>query len=172
MDDKFTIGLIVSNKYGVLNRVAGLYAKRGFNIDSLAVGTTEDTAFSRITIVSRGDAEIQDQVIKQLQKLHDVKKVLLFDSSHMISVEHLLIKLGTENGNNTRASSLVNRYGGKIKDFGENFLTAEITGDSGSIDNFIDACSEFDILELCRSGAISMALGTDSMLSIKEFKIN
>ncbi|MCL2339546.1 MAG: acetolactate synthase small subunit, partial [Actinomycetia bacterium] len=93
MADKFTIGLLVSNHAGVLNRVAGLYAKRGYNIDSLAVGTTENSKFSRMTIVSSGDDYMKDQVVRQLRKLHDVKLVVLLEGDNMVGVEHMLIKL-------------------------------------------------------------------------------
>jgi len=169
MDKKFTVGLIVSNHFGVLNRVAGLYAKRGFNIDSLAVGTTENPKYSRMTIVSSGDVDIQKQVIKQLQKLHDVKKIFMFDNGCTVSVEHLLIKISVESGNNTKASGLINSYGGKVRDFGADFITAEVTGETCIIDDFIKSCEAFDILELCRSGSISMACGTENMLSVKKF---
>ena len=88
MNEKFTIGLLVSNHFGVLNRISGLYAKRGYNIDSLAVSeTTEDPRWSRITIVSTGDAYMEQQVTRQLRKLHDVKDVVLFDGAQTALVE-------------------------------------------------------------------------------------
>lgn len=168
MEEKFTVGLIVSNHFGVLNRVAGLYGKRCYNIDSLAVGETENPALSRITIVSTGDAYIKDQVVKQLQKLHDVKMVFLFDKDNIISVEHLLIKLKADGDDKAEISDLINAYGGKVMDFGSNFITAEITGDSNKIDHFISQAKGIGILETCRSGAVSMVKGTEDMLNVND----
>lgn len=170
MDEKFTIGLIVSNHFGVLNRVAGLYGKRCYNIDSLAVGETEDPRFSRMTIVSTGDEYMKDQVVKQLQKLHDVKMVFLFDQDNIVSVEHMLIKLKADGDDKAKISELINKFGGKVMDFGSDFITAEITGDSKRIDKFISETENLGILEICRSGAISMVQGTKNMLSVKNLK--
>ena len=166
MDEKFTVGLIVSNHFGVLNRVAGLYAKRGYNIDSLAVGETENPAYSRMSIVSTGDAYMKEQVVRQLEKLYDVISVTLFENDHMVAVEHMLIKLKAVSGSKADISALINSYGGKVMDFGETFITAEITGSSERIDRFIAKAKPLGILELCRSGQISMAQGTDRMLTI------
>jgi len=170
MEEKFTVGLIVSNHFGVLNRISGLYSKRGYNIDSLAVGVTEDKRYSRLTIVSTGDEYMKDQVIKQLQKLHDVKMVTLFNNETTVSVEHMLIKLKTDNGNKAKISEFINAYGGKVMDFGDHYITAEITGNSEKVDKFIADISGLGILELCRSGAISMIHGVDNMLSIKNLE--
>jgi len=167
MEEKFTVGLLVSNHFGVLNRISGLYAKRGYNIDSLAVGETENPKFSRLTIVSTGDDYMKDQVVKQLQKLYDVKMVTLFDKEATVSVEHMLIKLKTDNGNKVKISELINTYGGKVMDFGNDFITAEITGTSEKVDQFISQSAGIGIFELCRSGAISMISGTNNMLNIK-----
>lgn len=170
MEQKFTIGLLVSNQFGVLNRVAGLYGKRGYNIDSLAVGTTENPKYSRMTIVSTGDEDMQDQVVKQLEKLHDVKQVVLFRPGFSVAVEHLLIKLSADESNRSTISEQINAYGGKVRDFGGDFITAELTGETAKLDEFIDQAGPFGILELCRSGAIAMAYGTDSMLSVKHLR--
>jgi len=168
MADKFTIGLLVSNHAGVLNRVAGLYAKRGYNIDSLAVGTTENSKFSRMTIVSSGDDYMKDQVVRQLRKLHDVKLVVLLEGDNMVGVEHMLIKLKAAGTDKTATSALINSYGGKVLDFGDAFITTEITGDSEKIDRFITAVQPLGILELCRSGLIALSQGTENMLSVED----
>ncbi|MDR0288261.1 MAG: acetolactate synthase small subunit [Clostridiales bacterium] len=167
MSEKFTVGIIVSNHFGVLNRVAGLYAKRGYNIDSLAVGETEDPEYSRMTIVSNGDSYMREQVVRQLQKLHDVKMVTLFEKDKNVSTEHMLIKLAADGSNKAKISEFINSFGGKVMDFGETFITAELTGTSEKIDEFIDRTKNHGILELCRSGCISMVHGTENMLNIK-----
>lgn len=166
MNEKFTVGLIVSNHFGVLNRVAGLYGKRGYNIDSLAVGETENPEFSRMTIVSTGDDYMKEQVVRQLEKLHDVKMVTLFDNQSMISVEHVLIKLSTSGESKTEISKLINTYGGNVMDFGNDFITAEITGNSEKIEKFINEAKNLGILELCRSGIISVSHGVQNTLNI------
>ena len=165
MSDKFTVGIIVSNHFGVLNRVAGLYAKRGYNIDSLAVGETDDPAYSRMTIVSTGDEYIKNQVLRQLEKLHDVKTVVLLDKNSSVSIEHMLIKLKLGDEGKAAISDLINDYGGNVMDFGGDFITAEISGSSEKIERFIDAAREIGILEVCRSGLISMIQGTENVFS-------
>jgi len=171
MNEKFTIGIIVSNHFGVLNRVAGLYAKRGYNIDSLAVGETDNPHFSRMTIVSTGDEYMKEQVISQLRKLHDVKIVELLDKDNSATVEHMLIKIKA-NGNTANVSELINSYSGKVLDFGNDYILAEITGGYGKIDEFIGEADEYGILETCRSGLISMVRGTDNMLSVEKLEKN
>ena len=163
MSEKFIVGIIVSNHFGVLNRVAGLYAKRGYNIDSLAVGETENPAYSRMTIVSTGDEYMKTQVLKQLEKLHDVKMVALLDSKSSVSVEHMLIKLKLGDEGKATISDLINDYGGKVMDFGDDFITAEISGSSEKIERFIDSAHGIGILEVCRSGLISLAQGTGNV---------
>ena len=168
--EKFIVGIIVSNHFGVLNRVAGLYAKRGYNIDSLAVGETENPAYSRMTIVSTGDGYMQNQVLRQLEKLHDVKKAVLLEKGCAVSIEHMLIKLKVGCEGKAAISGLINDYGGRVMDFGESFITAEITGSSEKIERFIEETRGGGILEACRSGLISMAQGTESVLCVEDLE--
>jgi len=166
MNEKFTVGIIVSNHFGVLNRVAGLYAKRGYNIDSLAVGETEDPAYSRMTIVSTGDEYMKSQVLKQLEKLHDVKMVALLDKDSSVAIEHMLIKLKLGDEGKAAISDLINDYGGNVMDFGADFITAEISGSSDKIERFIEAVKDIGIHEVCRSGLISIIQGTENILKV------
>ena len=166
MSEKFTIGIIVSNHFGVLSRVAGLYAKRGYNIDSLAVGETENPKYSRMTIVSKGDEYMKTQVMRQLEKLHDVKMVALLEKGNSISNEHLLIKLKINGTSKAKISEMINNYGGKVMDFSGDFITAELTGSSQKIENLIDEAKNIGILEVCRSGLISMVHGMEKALSV------
>ena len=167
MDSKFTVGIIVSNHFGVLNRVAGLYAKRGYNIDSLAVGETENPEYSRMTIVSTGDEYMKNQVLRQLEKLRDVKMACILDEDNSVSIEHMLIKLKVAVAGKAAISELINDNGGKVMDFSDEFITAEITGSSEKIERFIDAARRIGILEVCRSGLISMVRGTEAILGVK-----
>ena len=170
MSERFTIGLIVSNHFGVLNRIAGIYSKRGYNIDSLAVGVTEDPDISRMTIVSTGDEYIRSQVVKQLNKLHDVKLAVLLEEDKSLSLEHLLIKIKTNGDGYSGIAALVNEYGGKILDLGSNFLVADVTGRTERINEFIGKCVPLGILELCRSGNLALSVGTEKVLNINDFK--
>jgi len=165
-DDKFTVGCVVSNHYGVLNRIAGLFSKRGYNIDSLAVGETENPEYSRITIVSSGDAYIREQVEKQLDKLPDVMSVMIFDEESTVAVEHLLIKIRVTEDENAALSDAINRHGGKVRDFGPGFVTVEITAPSEVVERFINAARPYGIYETCRSGAIAVSHGLNGILEI------
>jgi acetolactate synthase-1/3 small subunit len=172
MGEKFTVGIIVSNHFGVLNRVAGLYAKRGYNIDSLAVGETENPAYSRMTIVSTGDEHMKYQVLKQLEKLKDVKMVCLLERDNSVSLEHMLIKLKVKKAEKTAISDLINDYGGRVMDFGDDFITAEISGSTEKTERFINAVRKVGILEVCRSGLISMIQGTDNVFHVEDIVKN
>ena len=170
MEEKFAVGLIVTNRFGVLNRIAGLYAKRCYNIDSLSVGVTENPEYSRITIVSTGDEYMRDQVVRQLEKLIDVKSVALLEPENTVFAQHMFIKMhltGTQRGSSKhQVLDLINKYGGKVVDFGEEHLTAEITGDKEKVHSFIDKVRDFGILELSRSGDIAIGLGIENTLNV------
>ncbi len=165
MSEKFIIGLIVNNHYGVLNRIAGLYNKRGYNIDSLTVGETEDPRYSRMTIVSNGNEYVKTQVVKQLNKLHDVKMATIIEEENAVSVEHLLIKLKTSGEGNSDMAALLNIYGAKVMDLGKGFIIVDMTGSSEKINEFIRKCIPFGILELCRSGSLSLSKDDQNQLS-------
>lgn len=169
MNERFTVGLIVTNRHGVLNRIAGMYGKRGYNIDSLAVGETEDPRISRMTIVSTGDQYIRTQVVRQLNKLYDVKLAVLLEDGDSIAVEHLLIKIKTNGGGNGAITELLNDYGGKIMEFGDHFIVADLTGKPEKIQEFIEKCVPMGIIELCRSGALALSTGKTNILSIKDY---
>ena len=170
MSERFTVGLIVVNHHGVLNRIAGLYGKRGYNIDTLAVGETENPEFSRMTIVSTGDNYIRTQVVRQLNKLHDVKLAVLLEDAESISVEHLLIKIKTNGEGNAPITTLLNDYGGKILDWGSHFVIVDLTGSPAKINEFIEKCVPFGILEICRSGALTLSRGTNNLLNFYNSK--
>ncbi|HOD02348.1 MAG: Acetolactate synthase small subunit [Firmicutes bacterium ADurb.Bin300] len=168
MDDRFTISLIVNNQYGVLNRIAGLFSKRCYNIDSLAVGETENPKISRMTIVSTGGEYIRTQIVRQLNKLHDVKHAIMLEEADSVSVEHLLIKLKTDGNGNSQITELLNRYGGKIMYIGDRFIIADLTGPTENINKFIVKCIPLGIIELCRSGSLSLSKNADDVLNINE----
>jgi len=167
-DERFTVGLVVTNRHGVLYRIAGMYAKRCYNIDSLSVGETENPAFSRMTIVSTGDETIRRQVIRQLNKLYDVKIAVLLEADSSISVEHLLIKIKLNGRGNGAVVALINEYGGKIVELFPNALIADVTGTPAKVQDFIEKCKPLGIYELCRSGALTLSNGTKQILTFKK----
>jgi acetolactate synthase-1/3 small subunit len=157
--DQFILGVLVANRFGVLTRISGLFSRRGYNIDSLNVGETEDQRFSRMTIIVSGDDYIKSQIVKQLAKLHDVKKVELLPSEETVLRELLLIKLRLTKENRAEINDSVNIFRGKVVDLSTESITVEITGEPTKLDAFIDLSRGFGIIEMCRAGALAIKRG-------------
>lgn len=169
MDKKFAVSLVVNNVPGVMNRIGGIYSKRNYNISSFSGGETEDPRYTRITVVSTGDEYMKDQVLRQLEKLYDVRSILVLDSETAVIAQHMFIKLavsGTQRGSTKhQAVELINEYAGKIIDFGEDHVTAELSGPKEKMDGFIEKAGKFGILEVSRSGDVAIGLGRENMIS-------
>lgn len=150
--DQFIISLLVNNYFGVLTRVSSLFSRRGFNIDSLTVGETDDTHFSRMTIVSRGDEYTKDQIIKQSEKLVDVKTAQLMDEEKILVRELLIIKIGAGRGQRSEIMEAVNAFRASIIDFAPESLSVELTGEPHKLNAFIEYVRPYGIIELCRTG--------------------
>lgn len=161
--DKTVIGILVKNESGVLNRVTGLFSKRGFNIDSLSVGETENKSISRITITTIADEHTRWQIVKQLEKLVDVKKVQILETDDSVLRELLLVKIGLAASNRLARSEVmeaINVFRGKVIDMTPEFILIEVTGASSKIDAFIDYLKQYNICELCRTGATAIERGS------------
>ena len=156
---KHTISVLVENKFGVLARIATLFAARGFNIDSLAVGETENVDVSRMTIIVNGDERILDQVEKQLNKLVDVIKVSDFSSSGHVERDLALIKVKANKANRSEIIQITDIFRAKIIDVSAQSITVEITGDEEKITALVSMLKPFGIKEMCRTGIIAMARG-------------
>ncbi len=165
MGDRFVVGMIVKNRFGVLSRIAGLMSKRAFNIESIAAGELIDNSHTRITIVAHGDDYVKDQVVKQFKKLVDIEDVYLFDDAD-ISVEHALIKINVTAAEKQMIHSIITEYSGRIMDFDNDYVTTEVSGRPQRIDDFIAAVEPFGIKEMCRSGVITVSRGTEHILTI------
>jgi acetolactate synthase-1/3 small subunit len=153
----------MENEAGALSRVAGLFSARGYNIESLTVAPTEDPSISRMTLVTRGSDEIIEQIIKQLNKLIDVIRVLdLTEGSH-IEREMMLIKLGAVGAGRDEIMRLANIFRGRIIDVTGKTYTIELTGTSDKLDAFIAALGDIPILETVRSGVSGIARGEKSL---------
>ena len=153
------ISAIVENKPGVLAHIAGLFAGRGFNIDSLAVGETEDPTRSRMTVVVRGDDAVLEQVRKQLGKIVDVIKVSDFAGEEIVERDLMLIKIGVRPEKRGEVFEVASVFRGKIVDIGAKHLTIEIAGPEKKIEAFIDLLKPYGIKELARTGRIALGRG-------------
>ena len=161
--DQFILGVIVSNHFGVQTRVSGLFSRRGYNIDSLNVSETEDPKFSRMTIIVTGDDYIKNQIVKQLSKLRDVKKVELLPADATVLREHMLIKLDIKGHSISEITEAANIFRAKVIDFNADSVTIEMTGESSKLDAFIDYAKTFGIIELCRAGALAVKRGPGAL---------
>lgn len=159
MTEKLALSALVKNRSGVLLRVAGLFARRGFNITSLTVCETEHPELSRMTIVSEVEPERFEQVSKQLLKLEDVVRVARLEEGHLTASELLLIKVHCLNKDRPAVLKTVGAYGARIKDIGHVTITAELTGETSTIDSFINDMSVHGIAELSRSGMTALGSG-------------
>ena len=154
---KRTLAVLVENKPGVLTRIAGLFARRGFNIDSLAVGETEDPTVSRMTIVVDGDEGVLEQVEKQLNKLIDVIKLTDITEEENVSRELILIKVSSPDAQTRQEiMQIVDVFRARIVDIGRDALIIEATGDQEKINAIQSALKPFGIKELARTGKIAM----------------
>jgi acetolactate synthase-1/3 small subunit len=159
-DLKRTISVVVENKFGVLARIATLFAARGFNIDSLAVGETEDPAVSRMTIVASGSEAVLEQVEKQLNKLIDVIKVQNYEGQPHLERDLALIKVKADKSTRSEIFQIVDIFRARIIDVGADSLIVEITGSEEKIEALETLLRPFGIKEMVRTGIIAMARGT------------
>jgi acetolactate synthase-1/3 small subunit len=154
---KHTISVTVENRPGVLSRVVGLFSGRGFNIESLSVGETIDPEISRITIVTRGDDRIIEQVTKQLRKLVDVIKVTDLTELNFVDRELILIKISATEKTKAEILRINDIFRGKIVDVSPASYTFEITGDEGKIQAFIKLVKPFGVKEIARTGKVAVS---------------
>ncbi|MDR2295873.1 MAG: acetolactate synthase small subunit [Clostridiales Family XIII bacterium] len=160
---KHTIAVLVENKAGVLSRITGLFARRGFNIDSLAVGPTDDPKISRVTIVVDGDDYTAEQVTKQLNKLIDILKVRNLQTADIIRRELLLIKVKLSESQRSEIIDIAKIMDCEIVDISHTTLTLEHSDWPEKIDLLIDLLSKYRILEITRTGTIALQRGADSV---------
>ena len=163
---KQTVSILVENHAGVLSRVSGLFSRRGFNIESLAVGITDDPTISRITIVVDGDEYMLEQVEKQLNKLIDVIKLRTFFNDDLISRELMLIKVSAKSDKRGDIKDIAKIMGAKISDITLNTMTVEIADTSERLETMLDLLTPFGIKEVVRTGTIAVQKGGES-ISVK-----
>jgi len=153
---KHIISALVENKPGVLAHVAGMFAARAFNIDSLVVGRTEDPELSRMTIVVVGDDKVVEQVRKQLAKVVPVVKVQDFVGQPVVARDLMLIAVSAPPEKRPEILSLIEMFKGKVVDIGQKFIMVEVSGPEAKIEAFINACRPYGIKSVARTGTIAM----------------
>lgn len=154
---KHIISALVENKPGVLAHVAGMFAARAFNIDSLVVGRTEDPALSRMTIVVVGDDRVVEQVRKQLAKIIPVVKVRDFVGEPVVARDLMLISISSPAEKRAEIYALIDMFKGKVVDVGPKFVMVEISGPEAKIEAFINSCRPYGIKDVARTGTIAMS---------------
>lgn len=167
MDNKYVIAVLVSNISGVLSRVSGMFTRRGFNIDSLTVGETESSGFSRITVTFHGDDDIKERILQQLQKLHDVREVEVLGKDETVIRELLLIKVRNKPESRQDVMTAVEIFRSKIVDYSPTALICELTGESSKIDAFIELLKPCGIMEMCRTGIVAVERGDNCLKTVK-----
>ena len=155
--------LLVDNSSGVLSRIAGLFSRRGYNIDSLTVGVSADPRYSRLTIVSSGDDLTLDQLGKQLEKLVDVRDLKVLRENESVTRELMLIKVKTSQENRQNLINIVNIFRAKIVDVGFNSLIIELIGSQSKLSAFLELLEGYEILELARTGLTGLSRGMDDV---------
>jgi len=153
---RHTISVLVENKFGVLTRVAGLFSGRGYNIDSLNVAPTADQTASRMTIVTRGDEATMDQIVKQLNKLPDVIKVVDFRDGEYVDRELVLVKVAVDSKSRAEVMQITDIFRAKIVDVQPKSLTIEVTGDESKVEKLLSLMKNFGITDLTRTGKVAM----------------
>ncbi|NBK91469.1 acetolactate synthase small subunit [bacterium 1XD21-13] len=156
---KVVFSMLVDNTSGVLSRIAGLFSRRGYNIDSLTVGVTADPRYSRATVVAKGDRIILEQIEKQLCKLVDVIDIKRLEPESSICRELIMIKLKVNEENRQSIISVANIFRAKIVDVSKESLLIELTGNQSKIEAFIDLLNGYEILELARTGITGLSRG-------------
>ena len=156
---KQTISVLVENRAGVLNRITSLFSRRAFNIDSLAVGVTDDPSLSRITIIVDNGNSVVEQVEKQLNKLIEVIKVRTLDESTLIGRELMLIKVSANKGTREQIMTICGICGAKVADISPTSMTMELSDTSERVNTFEDMMRPFGILEVARTGMLDLQKG-------------
>ncbi|UCR89122.1 acetolactate synthase small subunit [Mycetocola spongiae] len=160
---RHVLSLLVEDKPGLLTRVAGLFARRGFNIASLAVGASEVEGLSRITVVAEVEGLPLEQITKQLNKLVNVIKIVELDPTQSVEREHMLIKVKVDNTTRSQVLEAVTLFRARVVDVATDALVIEVTGDTGKTQAFLRVLEPFGIKEMAQSGLLAIGRGSKSI---------
>ena len=160
--NQMTLSLLVDNNPGVLSRVSGLFSRRGYNIESITAGVTQDPELTRITVVASGDNLVLEQIRKQIAKLVEVRKIITMNpeqSVRSVRRELMLVKVGVDKKEKQEAIAIANIFRAKIVDVASDSLMMEITGTINKLDAFLDLLKDFEIKEMVRTGVTALSRG-------------
>lgn len=160
MNNKQVVSMLVQNNAGVLARVASLFARKGFNIDSLTVSATNDEKVSRITITTQGDKQVLRQILSQTGKLVEVQQVVALDADTSIQRELLLVKIAADEAMRSVVREAADIYKASVVDLSVDSMVVELTGKPSKIDGFLAVISQYTILEMCRTGVTALQRGS------------
>ena len=166
MDDRIVLSLLVDNTAGVLARVAGLFSRRRYNIESLTVGVTADPRYSRMTVVSLGDQTVLEQIKNQLNKLEDVRDIKELKPGSSVYRELMMVKVRAGADDRPAISAISNIFRATIGDVGKESLTVMLTGDQSKLDALINLLEDYEILELVRTGLTGLERGADDIRNL------
>ncbi len=166
---RYTVAVLVRNQYGVLNRVTSMFRRRQFNITSLTVSETESTEFSRITVLFDGDETNKQQLINQLYKLPDVCSIKELDGKDDIKVELMLIKVANKPQNRDEIMAAATAFEAKTVDYCKESIIFQLTAEAMRIDSFIELMREYEIMEICRTGIVSLERGYSTLRSVTNY---
>lgn len=158
-----TLSLLVDNSTGVLSRIAGLFSRRAYNIDSLTVGATADPKYSRMTVVASGDDQVLEQITKQLKKLVDVRDIKVLTAENSVQRELMLVKVKAGAAERQGVISIVNIFRGSIIDISAESLTVEAIGARSKLEAFLEMLKDYEVLELARTGVTGLTRGADQV---------
>lgn len=165
---KMVLSILVDNTAGVLSRVAGMFSRRGYNIDSLTVGETENPSYSRMTVVVSGDDQILEQIRNQLQKLEDVVEIKELDAGESVCRELILVRVHADTKDRQAVIAVADIFRAKIVDVATESLMIELTGNQAKVDAFIKLLDGFHILELVRTGITGLPRGSGDIAEFIE----
>lgn len=160
---RYTVAVLVNNRFGVLNRVTSMFRRRQFNISALTVSETETKELSRITVVFDGEDVAKQQLINQLYKLPDVCSIKEFNEDNSVSSELLLIKVKNESSTREEVRSAADAFGATTVDYSKDYMMFRLTDTSRRIDDFVNLMRDFNILEICRTGSVSLEKGSTTI---------
>ncbi len=166
MSRKQAYSLLVENTPGVVSHISGLFSRRGFNIDGFSVGVTADSRYTRVTIVASGDEQILEQIEKQLAKLEDVIDIKELKEGESVKRELILVKVAVKPEERQQVFASVDIYHGRVLDVSKTSLIIEMTGEWRKIDAFLELMSEYEILELARTGITGLSRGDEDVIKL------
>lgn len=162
-ENKRVLSLLVDNVSGTLSRIAGLFSRRGYNIDSLSVGETADPRFSRMTVVCTGEELILEQITKQLAKLVDVRDIKVLDPEDSVCREMILVKISITVEQRESVFAIADIFRAKVVDVSKDSLVIELTGSKNKLEAFIELLEPYEILELARTGVTGLSRGAENV---------